>query len=164
MNIKVAWNGGKNAILTEKDRAFVDLILSGVGRQEALKQIYPKRYEGRTKKQINKSIQDILKKEKVKEYKESKEKSAEEAFAKAIEERAETIVSGLMSEEELMMHYSEIARSEFESTANRLKALDSLAKYRFGLDKKQVDLQADVSQQVIFLDDFDDGDDDEQYD
>ena len=69
-----------------------------------------------------------------------------------------------MSEEELMMHYSIIARDIEESTGNRLRALDSLAKYRFGLDKRQVDLQADLTQQVIFLDDFDDGEDSEQDD
>lgn len=151
----MSWGEGKTSKLRESDKAFVDLILSGVERKEALKRIYPKRYEGRTSKQISKSIADILKKPQVKQYKESIENSAEEALNKAIEERAETIVSGIMSEEELMMHYSEIARSEFESTTNRLRALDSLAKYRFGLDKRQVELQADVSQQVIFVDDFD---------
>lgn len=160
----MAWGNGKGAVLKETDKAFVDLILSGVSKQEALKQIYPKRYEGRTNKQINKSIADILKKDKVKEYKEARENAADEALAKAIEEKAETIASGLMSEEELMMHYSIIARDIEESTGNRLRALDSLAKYRFGLDKRQVDLQADLTQQVIFLDDFDDGEDNEQDD
>jgi hypothetical protein len=68
-----------------------------------------------------------------------------------------------MEQDELMMIYSSIARNENETTANRLKALDSLAKYRFSLDKRQIDLQADVSQQVIIVDDFD-GEDDEQDD
>ena len=160
----MAWSNGRTAVLTESDKAFVDLILAGVPRMEALQQIYPKRYEGRTSKQRCKSIADILKKPKVKEYKESMENSAEEALNKAIEERATNIVSGLMEEEELMMHYSQIARDESESTGNRLKALDSLAKYRFGLDKRQLELQADVSQQVIFIDDFGGDDDDEQQD
>ncbi len=152
----MAWSKGKSAVLSESDKAFVDLLLSGVSRLDALKQIYPHRYEGRTSKQRSKSISDILSKEKVKEYKAEMEAKAEEALDKAIEERATSIVSGLMEEEELMMHYSMIARDEDESTGNRLKALDSLAKYRFGLDKRQVDLQAELNQQVIFLDDFDD--------
>ena len=158
----MAWSGGKTAKLTESDKAFVDLILAGVDKKEALKTIYPKRYEGRTNKQICKSIADILKKPKVKEYKDMMESSAKEALNKAIEERAECLASaesiagGLMEQDELMMIYSNIARNENESTNNRLRALDSLAKYRFGLDKRQVDLQADLTQQVIFLDDFDD--------
>lgn len=158
----MAWGGGKTPILSETDKAFVDLILAGMDKKEALKKIYPERYDGRTNKQVNKSIANILNKTKVKEYKESREKAAEEAMNKAIEEKAEIIVSGLMEEEELMMHYSIIARDIEESTGNRLRALDSLAKFRFGLDKRQVDLQADLTQQVIILDDF--GDDDEQND
>lgn len=158
----MAWGGGKTPILSETDKMFVDLILSGMDKKEALKTIYPERYDGRTNKQVNKSIANILNKTKVKEYKESREKAAEEAMNKAIEEKAEIIVSGLMEEEELMMHYSIIARDIEESTGNRLRALDSLAKFRFGLDKRQVDLQADLTQQVIILDDF--GDDDEQND
>ena len=158
----MVWGGGKTPVLTESDKAFVDLILAGVDKKEALKTIYPKRYEGRTNKQICKSICDILKKPKVKEYKDMMEASAKEALNKAIEERAECLASaesiagGLMEQDELMMIYSNIARNEEESTNNRLRALDSLAKYRFGLDKRQVDLQADLTQQVIILDDFDD--------
>ncbi len=158
----MAWGGGKTPILSETDKAFVDLILAGMDKKEALKTIYPERYDGRTNKQICKSIANILNKSKVKEYKEAREKAAEEAMNKAMEEKAEVIVSGLMDEEELMMHYSIIARDIEESTGNRLRALDSLAKYKFGLDKRQVDLQADLTQQVIILDDF--GDDDEQND
>ena len=156
----MAWGGGKTPVLSETDKKFVDLILSGMDKKEALKTIYPERYNGRTNKQVNKSIANILNKSKVKEYKEAREKAAEEAMNKAMEEKAEVIVSGLMDEEELMMHYSIIARDIEESTGNRLRALDSLAKYKFGLDKRQVDLQADLTQQVIILDDF--GDDDEQ--
>lgn len=156
----MAFNGGKSAILTEKDKLFVDLIMSGHSRKEALKKVYPEKVDGRTNKQINKSAADILNKQKVKEYKQMMETAAEEALNKAMEEKAEAIVSGLMDEDELMMHYTKIARNENESTGNRLKALDSLAKFRFGLDKKQVDLQADLNQQVIFLDDFDGDDDD----
>ena len=152
----MTWSSGKTAKLSETDKAFVDLILAGVDRKEALKTIYPKRYNGRTSKQIYKSISDILRKPKVKEYKEMMENSAKEALDKAIEERAECIAQGLMEQDELMMIYSNIARDEEESTNNRLRALDSLAKYRFGLDKRQVDLQADLTQQVIILDDFDD--------
>lgn len=155
----MAWNGGKSAVLKEKDKLFVDLILSGCNKKDALKQVYPEKFEGRTNRQISKSISDILNKQKVKEYKESMEAVAEQALTDALKERAEAIVSGLMDEEELMMHYSNIARDPKESTGNRLKALDSLAKYRFGLDKRQVDLQADISQQVVFIDDFDEGDD-----
>jgi broad specificity phosphatase PhoE len=165
----VAWSEGRTATLTESDKAFVDLIMSGIPKKEALRRIYPKRYEGRTNKAIHKSIADILKKPKVKEYKEMVESAAREALDKALEERAEclataeSIAGGLMEQDELMMIYSSIARNENETTANRLKALDSLAKYRFSLDKRQIDLQADVSQQVIIVDDFD-GEDDEQDD
>jgi hypothetical protein len=165
---RVTWGGGKTPVLTESDKAFVDLILAGVDKKEALRTIYPKRYEGRTNKAINKSIADILKKPKVKEYKDMMESSAKEALAKAIEEKAECLASaeniacGLMEQDELMMIYSSIARDENESTGNRLRALDSLAKFRFSLDKRQVDLQADLTQQVIIIDDF--SDDDEQED
>lgn len=158
----MTWSVGRTAKLTESDKAFVDLILSGVPKKEALRRIYPERYEGRTNKAISKTIADILKKPKVKEYKDMMEAAAKEAIDKAIEEKAETIAYGLMEQDELMMIYSTIARDEDESTNNRLRALDSLAKYRFGLDRRQVDLQADVSQQVIIVDDF--GEDDEQDD
>lgn len=144
---------GKTAILSERDKAFIDLILSGVNKLDAFKQIYPEKIEGRTNKQIYKSISDLLNKPKCKEYRQSREKQAEEALEKAVEKKAKEIVDGIMEEEELMLHYSNIARDEEESTSNRLRALDSLAKYRFQLDKKQLELQGEL-QQVIIVDDF----------
>ena len=153
---------GKTAILTEKDKAFIDLILSGIDKYEAFEKIYPEKVKGRTKKQVGKSIGDLLNKKKCREYKESRERQVEEALEKEVEKKAKAIVDGIMEEEELMLHYSNIARDEEESTSNRLRALDSLAKYRFQLDKKQLELQGEL-QQVIIVDDFeDDPDDDSQ--
>lgn len=146
---------GKSAILTEKDRAFIDLLLSGIGKLDAYKQIYPEKVEGRTNKQVYKSIKDLLNKKKCKEYKESREKQMEEALDKEVKKKAKEIVEGIMSEEELMLHYSNIARDEEESTRDRLKALDSLSKYLFQLDKKQLEVQGEL-QQVIIVDDFED--------
>ena len=63
--------------------------------------------------------------------------------------KAEAICDNIMSKEELMSMYSNIARDEEESTNNRLRAADSLARYLFGLDRKSVELDANVSNDII---------------
>ena len=99
---------------------------------------------------------------KVKEYKESLEAKAEEALNNAIEDKAKSIAGKIMEEEELMVLYTEIARDEDANLQWRLKAMDSLSKYLFGLDKKSIEVDANI-QQVIFSgeDEFNDEEEDE---
>lgn len=157
----MAWNAGKSPILTERDKAFIDLMLSGVDKFEAYEKIYPEKVKGRSRKQVSKSIRDLLDKPKCKEYKQSLENNVAEAFDKEAKRKAKEIVEGIMTEEELMLHYSNIARDEDQRTSDRLKALDSLSKYLFNLDKKQIDLQGELQQQIVFIDDFDSEEGDE---
>lgn len=145
----MAFGNGKAAVLSERDKKFVDEIISGRDRREVYEELYPERIGTRTEKQIKKAIRDLLQKPKVKEYKKSLEKNSKDAFEEAMKNKAEAICDNIMSKEELMSMYSNIARDEEESTNNRLRAADSLAKYLFGLDKKSVELDANVSNDII---------------
>ena len=145
----MAFGNGKAAILSERDKKFVDEIISGRDRREVYEELYPERIGTRTEKQIKKAIRDLLQKPKVKEYRKSLEKNSKDAFEEAMKNKAEAICDNIMSKEELMSMYSNIARDEEESTNNRLRAADSLAKYLFGLDKKSVELDANVSNDII---------------
>ena len=145
----MAFGNGKAAVLSERDKKFVDEITSGRDRREVYGELYPERIGTRTEKQIKKAIRDLLQKPKVKEYRKSLEKNSKDAFEEAMKNKAETICDNIMSKEELMSMYSNIARDEEESTNNRLRAADSLAKYLFGLDKKSVELDANVSNDII---------------
>ena len=145
----MAFGNGKAAVLSERDKKFVDEIISGRDRREVYGELYPERIGTRTEKQIKKAIRDLLQKPKVKEYKKSLEKNSKDAFEEAMKNKAEAICDNIMSKEELMSMYSNIARDEEESTNNRLRAADSLAKYLFGLDKKSVELDANVSNDII---------------
>ena len=146
---------GKNPILTAKDKQVIDMILSGEDKYKAFEKVYPEKVKGRTQKQIYKSLTDLLNKKKCKEYREEMERKAREALEEEARKKAKKIVEGIMEEDELMLHYSNIARDEEQRTADRLKAMDSLAKYLFQLDKKQLELQGEL-QQVIIVDDFND--------
>ena len=145
----MAFGNGKTAVLSERDKKFVDEIISGRDRREVYGELYPERIGTRTEKQIKKAIRDLLQKPKVKEYKKSLEKNSKDAFEEAMKNKAEAICDNIMSKEELMSMYSNIARDEEESTNNRLRAADSLARYLFGLDKKSVELDANVSNDII---------------
>ena len=145
----MAFGNGKAAVLSERDKKFVDEIISGRDRREVYGELYPERIGTRTEKQIKKAIRDLLQKPKVKEYRKSLEKNSKDAFEEAMKNKAEAICDNIMSKEELMSMYSNIARDEDESTNNRLRAADSLAKYLFGLDKKSVELDANVSNDII---------------
>ena len=145
----MAFGNGKAAVLSERDKKFVDEIISGRDRREVYGELYPERIGTRTEKQIKKAIRDLLQKPKVKEYKKSLEKNSKDAFEEAMKNKAEAICDNIMSKEELMSMYSNIARDEEESTNNRLRAADSLARYLFGLDKKSVELDANVSNDII---------------
>ena len=145
----MAFGNGKTAVLSERDKKFVDEIISGRDRREVYGELYPERIGTRTEKQIKKAIRDLLQKPKAKEYKKSLEKNSKDAFEEAMKNKAEAICDNIMSKEELMSMYSNIARDEEESTNNRLRAADSLARYLFGLDKKSVELDANVSNDII---------------
>ena len=145
----MAFGNGKAAVLSERDKKFVDEITSGRDRREVYGELYPERIGTRTEKQIKKAIRDLLQKPKVKEYRKSLEKNSKDAFEEAMKNKAEAICDNIMSKEELMSMYSNIARDEDESTNNRLRAADSLARYLFGLDKKSVELDANVSNDII---------------
>lgn len=149
----MTWGGGKSPVLTPKDKKFIDMILSGKDKFEAYQKVYPDRVKDRTRKQINKSIKDLLEKPKCKEYKETLEQKAQEAYDKEVEKKARSIVHGVLSEEEIFLKYSEIASNEDNKAADRLKALDSLCRYKYQLDKRQLDLQGEL-QQVVIIDDY----------
>lgn len=146
----MAWNKGKTAILRDTDKILVDRIVQGEDSRQVFEELFPDKVKGRTEKHIRKSISDILKKPKVKEYKESLEAKVEEALNNSIQVKADAIANTIMEEEELMALYSEIARDNEESTMCRLRALDSLSRYLYGLDKKKVEVDADIQQQIIF--------------
>ena len=158
----MAFGQGKTAILRDLDKQFVDRIMQGEDRRAVFEELFPNKCIGRTNKQIYKSIEDILKKPKVKEYKESLEAKAEEALNNAIQDKANSIAGKIMEEEELMVLYTEIARDEDANLQWRLKAMDSIAKYIYGLDKRKLEVDANI-QQVIFSgeDEFNDEEEDE---
>ena len=145
----MAWGAGKSPILKEVDKQFVDRIMAGEDKYVVFAELYPDKIENRTQKQIAKSIRDILEKKRVKEYKDSLETHATEALEEAIANNAKKIAEGLMTEEELMLIYSNIAKDEEESTGNRLRALDSLAKYCFGLDKKKLEVDGELDHDIV---------------
>ena len=50
----MAFGNGKAAVLSERDKKFVDEIISGRDRREVYGELYPERIGTRTEKQIRK--------------------------------------------------------------------------------------------------------------